>query len=94
MAANIFTALSLIDSLAINSIKSMSLGVTAAGDYYSAIKRIQEVLLLEELESHPHSHDLDCPTKIVVEEMTTSWNRTSQESIVTPKRKTLKNEED
>ena len=40
VASIIFTALSLTDAIACNSIKNFSYGVNAAADYYSVIKRI------------------------------------------------------
>ena len=46
VASVIFTALTLTDSISFNCVKNFSYGISAAADYFSVIKRIEEVLLL------------------------------------------------
>ena len=48
VAASIFTAFSLLDTIAVNSVKNLNFGMNAMADYYSVIKRTESVLLLEE----------------------------------------------
>ena len=47
LGSTIFTALTLTDALSIISVSLLNSGVNAASDYYSVIKRIEQVLLLD-----------------------------------------------
>ena len=47
LGSTIFSALTLVDSLSIICVSNLNSGANAAADYYSVIKRIQQVLLLE-----------------------------------------------
>ena len=53
VASTVFTALSIIDSVASSCVKEFNFGMNAAADYYSVITRIQAVLLLKEKEELP-----------------------------------------
>ena len=53
LASSVFTALTIIDILTFNVMLILSLGGNAAAEYYSVIKRVQNVLLLEEKEELP-----------------------------------------
>lgn len=48
VASTIFTAFSLLDNIALNGVKNFSFGMNTAADFYSAVKRVQQVLLIEE----------------------------------------------
>ena len=48
VSTSIFTAFSLLDTIAVNSVKNLNFGMNAMADYYSVIKRAESVLLLEE----------------------------------------------
>ena len=50
VASSIFAALSLLDSIALNGVKNPNFGMNTLADYYSVIKRVEEVLLLKEKE--------------------------------------------
>ena len=45
VASTVFTALSMADLIG-NTISNISSGINALADYYSVIKRVEEVLLL------------------------------------------------
>lgn len=53
IASTVFTALSLIEQLTVN-INNFSFGLNSAADYYSVIKRTEEVLVLEEIRESPN----------------------------------------
>ena len=73
VASTIFTALSLLENIALNSVKTLNFAMNAMADYYSVIKRAEQVLLLEDKESQPHSDELQLPLRVVVKGLTTSW---------------------
>ena len=58
VASTIFTALSLLENIALNSVKTLNFAMNAMADYYSVIKRAEQVLLLEDKESQPPSDEL------------------------------------
>lgn len=58
VASTVFAALTVIDSITFNVLLSINFGGNAAADYYSVIKRIEQVLLLEEKEETPYSSTL------------------------------------
>lgn len=45
--STVFAAFTLIDSITVDIILSLNVGGNAAADYYSVIKRVEQVLLLE-----------------------------------------------
>ena len=73
VASTIFTAISLLDNIALTSVKNLNMGVNSMADYYSVIKRAEQVLLLEEKENQPHSDELLLPTRVLAKGLTTSW---------------------
>ena len=73
VASTIFTAISLLDNIALTSVKNLNLGVNSMADYYSVIKRAEQVLLLEEKESQAPSNELQLPTRVLAKGLTTSW---------------------
>ena len=47
-ASSVFTALTLIDSITFNIVQRVNLGANVAAEYFSVIKRAQDILLLKE----------------------------------------------
>ena len=64
VVASIFTAFSLVDTISVESVKNLNFGMNVAADYYSVIKRAEQVLLLEEKQKQPQSDELNPPLRV------------------------------
>lgn len=65
--------LTLVDSIAQNGVKGFNFGMNASSDFYSVVKRIEQVLLQKEKENE-NIEDLEPPLRILMKELTTSWS--------------------
>ena len=72
IASSILPAINIIDSIARSNIKNLSIGTNSAADYYYVLKRMQEVLILSE--KRTQSLHTGQPERILVKELSTSWN--------------------
>ena len=75
VASSIFTALSLVDNLTAN-ILNLTFGLNSAADFYAVVKRMEQVLLLEEKEERPlEESELKPLSRLVTTVLTTSWRK-------------------
>ena len=61
----VFTALSLADTINFNSVNNFNYGIRAAADYYSVIRRVQEVLLHSEKKDQHSVSKLEPPKRLI-----------------------------
>ena len=67
----VFTVLSLSDSIAVEGVNSLNYGINAAANYYSVIRRVQEVLVLKENKNNFSQRKL--PKRVTASGFTASW---------------------